>query len=82
MTPEEMQEKIVELTDENTQLKADKETLSKDNETLKADLENSRTLCQKYFNKIVAGEKDEPNEEDDENETTCEEFAKTLTDKF
>ena len=83
MTLEEAQARILELTDENTQLKADKEELSKDNETLKADYENLRTLNQSYFNRLIAQEQSDEGDEGEEDDTpTCSEFAKTLADKF
>ena len=81
MTLEEAQAKILELTDENTQLKADNQKLSDVNKTLTDDNENLRTLNQKYFNRLIAEEKeDEDNEDDDNGETvpTMEEFANTL----
>lgn len=81
-TLEQAQERIVELTEENAQLKTERDTLSKNNETLTSDLENQRTLTQKYFNKLIAQEEtDNQNENgDDEGDDvpTCEEFAKTL----
>lgn len=79
MTLEEAQAKILELTDEITQLKTVKETLSQNNETLTADNENLRTLNQKYFNRLIAEEnKEAEDEEQDEPVPTMEEFAKTL----
>lgn len=82
MTLEEAQAKILELTDENTQLKADKQKLSDDNNALTADNESLRTLNQKYFNRLIAEENEDNNEEEEEggeDVPTMEDFAKTLT---
>lgn len=82
MTPEEMQAKILELTEENQNLKQEKETLSGDNEKLKKDVADLRTINQKYFNKLIAQEEDptKKKKEGDEGDEvkTCEEFAKEL----
>ena len=80
-TLEQAQERIIELTDENAQLKTERDTLSENNKTLASDLENQRTLTQKYFNKLIAQEDDDQDTDgDDEGDEvlTCEEFAKTL----
>ena len=83
MTLEEAQARILELTDENAQLKADKETLSKDNENLTKSNEDLRTLNQKYFNRLIAEEKPEDEDPEEEEETpSCEDFAKTLIGKL
>ena len=84
MTPEEMQAKILELTEENQTLKQEKETLSGDNEKLKTDNDNLRTINQKYFNKLIAQEDDSKKKEDEEEGEkvpTCEEFAEELIKK-
>jgi hypothetical protein len=81
MTLEEAQAKILELQEENTQLKTEKETLSQNNETLTGELENVKKLNQQYFNKLsqqflpAEGKNDEPEQE----APSCEEFAKSLT---
>lgn len=85
MTPEEMQARILELTDENAQLKADKETLSKNNEDLTKSNEELRTLNQKYFNRLIAEEKPEGEDDNDEEEDktpSCEELANSLVGKL
>ena len=81
MTLEEMQERIIELTEQNQTLTAQNETLSQNNETLTAECENLRTLNQKYFNKLIAQETPENDNEDGEPDEiqSCEEFAKNLT---
>ena len=58
-TLEQAQARIVELEEENTQLKADKQTLSDDNEKRKKENDDLRTLNQKYFNKLIAQDDDE-----------------------
>lgn len=80
MTLEEAQERIIELTEQNQTLTAQNESLSQNNETLTAECENLRTLNQKYFNKLIAQETPENNNQEDDPEEvpTCEEFAKTL----
>ena len=82
-TLEQAQERIVELTEEVTQLKTERDTLSQNNEQLTSDLENQRTLTQKYFNKLIAQEETDDQNGDGDDEVdgevlSCEEFAKTL----
>lgn len=81
MTLEEAQQKILDLTEENQNLKTEKETLSGENKTLKEDNENLRTINQKYFNKLLAQETPEKPEDEEESDEvqSCEEFAKTIT---
>ena len=80
MTLEEAQQKILELTEENQNLKQEKETLSEDKKNLTKDVEDLRTLNQKYFNKLMAQDttKEDKGEDKGEDVPTCEEFAKEL----
>lgn len=81
MTPEEMEAKILEQTEELEKLRADNKTLSENNEKLKKENEDVRTVNQKYFNKLIAQEtKPENNNGDQEGDDipSCEDFAKTL----
>lgn len=83
MTLEEAQQKILELTEENQNLKQEKETLSKDKENLTKDVEDLRTLNQKYFNKLIAQEEDpaknKSKDPEGEDVPSCEEFAEKLS---
>lgn len=80
MTLEEAQERILELTEQNQNLTTQNQTLSQNNENLTAEVENLRTINQKYFNKLIAQETPENKPDDEEQDETpsCEEFAKTL----
>ena len=80
MTLEEAQERILELTEENQNLKQEKETLSGENENLKKDVNDLRTINQKYFNKLIAQDDTTKKEKEGEGEDvkSCEEFAKEL----
>ena len=80
MTLEEAQAEILNLKEENTQLKNEKETLSQNNATLTKELDDQRKLNQSYFNKLNAQYSQEPgkNDEDEEEAQSCEDFAKTL----
>ena len=85
MTLEEAQARILELEDEKRQLEADKDSLSKNNEDLEKSNEDLRTLNQKYFNRLMAQENDEGDDEDNEEEDktpSCEELAKKLSTNF
>lgn len=79
-TLEQAQEKILELTEQVDSLTVERDTLSQNNKQLTTDLENSRTLVQKYFNKLIAQETPQNDDGDDDEEEiqTCEDFAKTL----
>lgn len=80
MTLEEAQAQIVDLQEQLTEARNERDTLSQNNEALSTENESLRKLNQKYFNKLSAhysdpaGKKDE----DDKEAPTCEEFAKTL----
>ena len=78
MTLEEAQARIIELTEENQTLTAERDSLSQNNETLKNEAEELRKLNQKYFNKLIAQDKQEEKQEEEETVPTCEEFAATL----
>lgn len=78
-TLEEAQARILELEEENQRITGERDTLSQNNESLTQQNENLRTLNQKYFNKLIAQEEQENPEEKDEPEVpTCEEFAVQL----
>lgn len=79
MTLEEAQQQIIELTEQNNQLKNDNETLSQNNSSLNEELERVRTINQDYFNRLMQ-QKDNLDDGDEEEEDTpsCEDFAKTL----
>lgn len=80
MTLEEAQAQIVELQEENTALRNERDTLSQNNAQLNTDLENVRKLNQTYFNKLSAQyvEPEGKKKEEEEEAPSCEEFAKTL----
>lgn len=83
MTLEEAQEKILELTEENQNLKTERDSLSQEKETLTKDNESLRTLNQKYFNKLIAQEADttgQTSKDDEEGEKvpTWDEIAEKL----
>ena len=77
MTLEEAQARIIELTEQNQTLTAERDSLSQDNETLRNESEELRKLNQKYFNKLIAQDKPDP-EPEPESVPTCEEFAANL----
>lgn len=80
MTPEEMQERILELEEENKGLAAERDTLLENNKTLTDDIQRVRAVNQRYFEKLSMQEASEnDDDEDDEPTPSCEEFAKTLT---
>ena len=78
MTLEEAQARIIELTEQNQTLTAERDSLSQNNETLRNESEELRKLNQTYFNKLIA--QDKPKQEEDEPDPvpTCEEFAANL----
>lgn len=82
-TLEEAQARIIELDEQVTMLTGERDTLSQENEKLKKDYEETRTLNQKYFNKLIAQEKDSAENQGDDSEgdevLSPEEFAKTLS---
>lgn len=79
MTLEEMQERILQLEEENKGLTAERDTLLENNKTLTDDIQRVRAVNQRYFEKLSMQE-DSGNDNDDDEEQTpsCEEFAKTL----
>lgn len=78
MTPEEMQEKILELQEKLTETETERDTLLENNKALTEDVERVRALNQKYFEKLSMQDTPENNEPKEEPVPTCEEFAKTL----
>lgn len=79
MTVEEMQERILELEEQNQTLTQEKEKLSDDNKTLTEDIQRVRAVNQKYFEKLSMQENPETKEDEEEPEVpTCEEFAMEL----
>lgn len=78
MTPEEMQERILTLEEENKNLTAERDTLLENNKTLNEDITRVRAVNQKYFEKLSMQENPENHDEEEEPAPTCEEFAKTL----
>lgn len=86
MTLEELQAKVLELTDKVNDLSTERDKLSQDNEDLKKRNDELGTINQSYFNRLIAEErnsdedtKDETDESD--NVLTCEEFAKSMIEK-
>ena len=79
MTPEEMQERILALEEENKNLTAERDTLLENNKTLNEDIIRVRAVNQKYFEKLSMQENPENKDEDDEPVPSCEEFAKTIS---
>ena len=78
-TLEKAQERILELEEELGNVKTERDTLSENNNSLSEECENLRTLNQKYFNKLMAQDTSvKPNEDDDTEVLSCEEFAKTI----
>ena len=79
MTLEEAQEQIVNLQNSLTEVTNERDTLKANNQNLTNDLTRVRELNQRYFEKLSAqyvppgGDPD-----DDHEEPTCEEFARTL----
>lgn len=80
MTLEEAQEQIVNLQNSLTEVTNERDTLKANNQNLTNDLTRVRELNQRYFEKLSAqyvppgGD----NGNDDHEEPTCEEFARTL----
>lgn len=79
MTPEEMQERILKLEEENKGLTAERDTLLENNKSLTEDIERVRAVNQRYFEKLsMQDDSGNDDDEDEEQTPTCEEFAKTL----
>lgn len=78
MTLEEAQSKILEQQEQIQILTTERDSLSQDNEKLKNESEELRKLNQRYFNKLIAQDKSEPEEDEPEPVPTCEEFAAKL----
>ena len=80
-TLEEAQAEIIRLTDELTEITNERDTLSQNNTQLAADLEKSRTLNQRYFERLCAQDntgKDDKGDGADTPPPSCVEFARTL----
>ena len=79
MTPEEMQERILQLEEENKGLTAERDTLLENNKILTDDIQRVRAVNQRYFEKLSMQE-DSGNDDEDEEQSapSCEEFAKSL----
>lgn len=78
MTLEEAQAQIIQLQEELTEARNERDTLSENNATLTAENNNLRNLNQNYFNKLSQQfvPKEEPAK--DEPEESLEDFAKTI----
>lgn len=77
-TLEAAQAEIVRLTEELTATKNERDSYSAKITTMTGELENVRKLNQTYFNKLTAQHNPKPNEPDEPETPSCEEFAKTL----
>ena len=80
MTLEEALAENLRLNEELTAVTAERDNYCTQINELSSDLEKVRTLNQQYFLKLSAQYNPPKPEDDDEPETpTCEDFAKTLT---
>lgn len=80
-TLEEAQAEIVRLNDELTERTNERDTLSQNKAELEAELEKSRTLNQRYFERLCAQDntgKDGKGAGADTEPPSCVEFARTL----
>lgn len=80
MTLEEAQEQIVNLQNSLTEVTNERDTLKANNQNLTNDLTRVRELNQRYFEKLSAQYAPPGGDtgNDDHEEPTCEEFARTL----
>lgn len=80
MTLEEAQEQIVNLQNSLTEVTNERDTLKTNNQNLTNDLARVRELNQRYFEKLSAQYVPPGGDtgNDDHEEPTCEEFARTL----
>ena len=80
MTLEEAQEQIVNLQNSLTEVTNERDTLKANNQNLTSDLTRVRELNQRYFEKLSAQYVPPGGDtgNDDHEEPTCEEFARTL----
>lgn len=80
MTLEEAQEQIVNLQNSLTEVTNERDTLKTNNQNLTNDLTRVRELNQRYFEKLSAQYVPPGGDtgNDDHEEPTCEEFARTL----
>lgn len=78
-TLEEAQARILELEEELAERTNERDTLSQHKEQLTQELNQSRTLNQRYFEKLSAQySPPDDNPGQDEEPPTCEEFALTI----
>lgn len=84
MTLEELQAKVLELTDKVNDLSTERDKLSQDNEDLKKRNDELGTINQSYFNRLIAQESSDENINDETDESdnvlSCEEYAKSMID--
>lgn len=82
-TMEELQQQVLDLQEENAQLRTSNETLSQERENLQHEIEDVRTLNQKMFLKLTAEQSklDEPGEPEPPAKS-CTDVAKELASKF
>ncbi len=83
-TLESAQARILELDDLVKDLTTERDSLSQDNKAKDSEIADLKTLNQKYFNRLQAekdGDPGKPNEEDEPDIPTCEEFATDLFKK-
>lgn len=82
-TLETAQARILELDDQIAELTSERNSLSENNELKDQEIADLRTQNQKYFNRLIAQDRDtEKDEEKEEPEIpTCEEFAKDILKK-
>ena len=78
-TLEQAQEAILDLQNQLTEVRNERDTLSQNNENLTQELASVRTLNQKYFNQLQQQFHDQEDENDDEEEEvpSCVDFART-----
>lgn len=80
MTLEEAQAQIIEQKERIAELENERDTLSEKNKSLTEEYEKVRTLNQRYFEKLSMQTEnpENPNNENEPEIPSCEEFAKTL----
>jgi regulator of replication initiation timing len=83
-TMEELQQQVLDLQEENAQLRTSNETLSQERENLQHEIDDVRTLNQKMFLKLTA-EQSKADDDDGKNDPpakSCADVAKELASKF
>ena len=78
MNLDEAMARIVELEEQLVEVSNERDTFSQNNETLSADLEKVRTLNQRYFEKLTAQYAAPVEGEKEEAAPSCEDFARTI----